>query len=142
MLSDERIKKEMVRFEGKFKKDYLMWRDEDGDYKEFEVRLMWIGWLAAIEAQETEINKFRDLAKSFSQPLDPEFAKILEENSWDLYIKSEPRQAQEITLPNDAEIGQVAVDEAQQDWDDLKFKDVYIVAFMKGASWMKSKVIQ
>lgn len=45
-------------------------------------------------------------------------------------------------LPNEKEISQVACDEMQQDWVDLRFQDVYKNGFIWGAIWMKRKVEQ
>ena len=42
----------------------------------------------------------------------------------------------------DAEIQQVAIDEAQQDWNDLRFKEVFRDGFVNGAKWMKGKLKQ
>ncbi len=45
-------------------------------------------------------------------------------------------------LPSDEEIRQVAADECQQDWNDLRFKDVYYNGFMDCAKWLKSRINQ
>jgi len=39
------------------------------------------------------------------------------------------------------EIKQVAIDESQQDWDDLAFRQVSEEGFIKGANWAKTKLI-
>ena len=43
-------------------------------------------------------------------------------------------------FPEDKEIDQVANDEAQQDWNILRFKTVYIEGFTEGAKWVRSKI--
>lgn len=40
----------------------------------------------------------------------------------------------------DKEINQVADDEKQKDWNELRYADIYKDAFVDGAKWARSKV--
>ncbi len=44
------------------------------------------------------------------------------------------------SLPTDEEINQVACDEMQQDWNDIRFQKVYKDGFIDGATWYRNKV--
>jgi hypothetical protein len=41
---------------------------------------------------------------------------------------------------SDKEIEQVADDEKQKDWNDLKYQDVYRDGFIDGAHWMQARI--
>ena len=47
-----------------------------------------------------------------------------------------------LSLPDDSDIDQVACDEMQQDWNDLRFREVYRQAFVDGATWMRQNVLK
>ena len=44
-----------------------------------------------------------------------------------------------VSLPSDNEISQVAADEMQKDWNDLRYKEIYYEAFKDGATWLRDK---
>jgi hypothetical protein len=46
------------------------------------------------------------------------------------------------SLPDDNAINQVACDEMQQDWNDLKFQKVYKDGYIDGATWLRNNVKQ
>jgi len=43
-------------------------------------------------------------------------------------------------LPDDEKIAQVACDEGQQDWNDIRHQKTYIDAFIDGANYMRTEV--
>ena len=48
----------------------------------------------------------------------------------------------EMEMITDKEIEQVADDEKQKDWDDLRYAEIYRNAFIDGAKWLRSKQIK
>ena len=44
-----------------------------------------------------------------------------------------------VMLPTDCEIERIASEEAQQDWDCLRYAKIYKTAFIDGAKWMRDE---